>query len=634
MANEIPNLEALEGTLRSTWSGRDSHIREMRTLRYMEDTVQAPAHMEAEVIQVPAAWTVIERMVGTLTTDAPLITVPPIAATQAAQRQSGKMEKWTQSMLSELARQAEEDVVEKYIECLVADGHACMRMLYAPQLWAGYPKRRKEQEDQEYSDEVEAWKIGRPIPIAWQWVDPLTVYPMWSEGGLEAILEVDERDVLALDQRRWNMGKRNPEITELMRVKMSNGDRVKFAQLWTRDTLTYAVEDKVVHHSKHTYGRPPYVYSFGTNPATREPDKMGLSTLFPLRYVLPQLNRVLSQKATAVRMWAWPTPIYQLSDRSALDPNGQPRDLVVEPGTTVVLWPGETLTWLAWSGNGPDIDEMIQIIMSFVERAGISDVLYGSAGSGDSGYLVNQLIQAARMKFKPLVDHAERGLEQMIKVLWDIVEFQCKQPLYVYNRESGKEGWMGLGPEDLNGARQVYVTLQPVMPTDAYAKTSQAINEVGAQLRSRRSAMEMIGVEQPEEMLDEIRVEEWEKTPEVQAFLTAEAVRRAKIKIQEQQAPAMTPEMLQQILPSLPPALQQAIMAGQVSPEQLAMMMQQGGMMGQNPPGPGQGIMAAPGVPAIPQTPAQPPPQVGPAARPSGIATGRAPGVKRRGNER
>jgi hypothetical protein len=117
------------------------------------------------------------------------------------------MEKWTGNVLSELSRQAEEDVIEKYIEFLVADGHGCMRMLYAPQLWAGYPKRAKGQDDKEYTDDVEAWKMGRPIPISWQWCDPLTVFPMWSEAGLEAVLEVDERDVLTLDQRRWNMVK-------------------------------------------------------------------------------------------------------------------------------------------------------------------------------------------------------------------------------------------------------------------------------------------------------------------------------------------------------------------------------------------------------------------------------------------
>ncbi len=101
--SEIPNIEALETKLRSTWSGRDAHIREMRTLRYLEDTVEAPVNMEAEIIKVPAAWTIVERMVGTLTTDAPQITVPPVAATQAAQRQSSKMEKWTGCALCELA---------------------------------------------------------------------------------------------------------------------------------------------------------------------------------------------------------------------------------------------------------------------------------------------------------------------------------------------------------------------------------------------------------------------------------------------------------------------------------------------------------------------------------------------------
>ena len=68
------------------------------------------------------------------------------------------------------------------------------------------------------------------------------------------------------------------------------------------------------------------------------------------------------------------------------------------------------------------------------------------------------------------------------------------------------------------------------------------------------------------------------------------------------------------------PALAQALMSGQLQP-----------------PTPGQGIMAAPGTPAIPPTPQASPAQMAGAMglnpRPQGIGPGMAPGVRRQGVE-
>jgi len=54
-----------------------------------------------------------------------------------------------------------------------------------------------------------------------------------------------------------------------------------------------------------------------------------------------------------------------------------------------------------------------------------------------------------------------------------------------------------------------------------------------------------------------------------------------------------------------------------------------GGQLGRTPGNMGPQVMAAPGVQAVPPPPT--PTHVGPVTRPSGIATGRAPGVKRTG---
>ena len=117
--------------------------------------------------------------------------------------------------------------------------------------------------------------------------------------------------------------------------------------------------------------------------------------------------------------------------------------------------------------------------------------MYGANPGGDSGYAINQLIAAARMRFKPIVVHAERAIEQQLATLLDIVEYRIAQTLHVYSTGGSKSGgWIGIGPDDLNGYRMIRVNLNPIMPTDAYARSSKVINEVNARLKSRRTGME------------------------------------------------------------------------------------------------------------------------------------------------
>jgi hypothetical protein len=652
MAEEYPDIAAIESELKTTYADRDALIKEMRDLRFMENEPEVPAIYEAETVRTPIAYQIIERMVGTLTAEVPIIRVPPAKEGDAAMQKSSAIERGTSAILHELTRQQDDDVLERFIECLLADGHGCMRMLYAPQIWRGFPKRDKKNEEPEgdYNKRAEEWKRGRPLPLHWAWVDPLNVYPRWSEVGLEAVLESDYRDIAALNFGSFNIQDAPPELHELERAaNRGSMGRVKFTQLWTRDTLTYAVDDVVVHHQKHRYQHPPYVYAYGLSPSTTEVKYKGLSILFPLRHILPQLDRVLSQKATSVRLWCWPTPVVRsrspaqilnsVAGANLVQDSGIPRSVEIRPGQIVTLYEDEDISFLTWQGNGPDADEMISLLMQRVEQAGLSDVLYGQSSSGDSGYMINQLIAAARMKFKPIVSHAERAMEQLIQNLWDIIEFQIKQPIYAYSmREQASSGWIRLSPEDLDGYRQVRVQVNPVLPTDTYARSSQAINEVRAGLRSVTSAMEMIGVEQPDEMERAILWDEFKRDPAIRSLMVQEVAKRYGIKMAQEQAPQqqMGQEQLMSVIGQLPPALQQAILSG---------MMAQGQQMPQGAPGAGQfgpQVMAAPNVQAIPpqqapsmgQVGAVAAPSVGPQTRPAGIATGRAPGVRRTGSER
>uniref|UniRef100_A0A6M3KXV7 Portal protein n=1 Tax=viral metagenome TaxID=1070528 RepID=A0A6M3KXV7_9ZZZZ len=622
--SDPPNMAEIEAQLVSQYAARNTLMDEMDSLRFMEREVEVPAEMESEIVRSPMAYQIVERTVGTLTTDDPQITVPPASEKQGEVERSSKVERFFAAFLDEMPRQQGVDTLARFVECQVALGAGCMRVLYAPQMWRGYPKRDKKsnESDADYNKRAEEWKRGKPIPISWQYVDPRCVYPVWSEMGLEQIMEVDYRDVITLNTGRWNQQK--PDLLELSRAQGTPG-KIKFSQLWTADALTYAVGGEVVHHQKHGYQRPPYVYAHGIATSSRKAELAGISVLYPLRFLLPYLDRLLSQKATAVRLWCWPTPIVKLLD---LPTEGEgPRTIEVQPGKTVTLFPGEEVSWLVWSGNGPDADEMVSLIMNMAERAGLADVAYGQV-TGESGYAINQLLAATRMKWKPIVAHAERSLEHVLQATADIIEYQVEQPLYIYNASNNKTGWLSLGPDDLNGYRQVRVKLNPILPTDSYAISSRTINEVNNGLRSKQSGMEQIGIEQPDEMDNQILMDKWKERPEVQAWLTEKMLERANIKL-EQRQPQFSAEQMAQVFPTLPPALQQALAQG-IAP---GVTPGQGGGMG-------AGVMAAPGVQAVPTVAQQgsaqatPPQVLGRMTRPAGVATGRAPGAKRQGNER
>lgn len=599
-------LSELKERLQHDWRERDALIEEMRRLRFMEVQPEVPANMEPEIVQTPVGHQIVERMTGALTANPIGIHVPPADETQKAREQSSTMERFLAPAVDVLQKQADMDVVDRFIESLVADGHGCLRMLYAPQLWRGYPRKSKDEDDAEYNKRSELWKKGRNLPIAWNWIDPLTVYPLWGEFGLHGILELGERDLLTLNPDKWNVQK--PDLEHLSRLNRRKGNSVEFAQWWTPETLTYYVEGEVVHHQKHKYGTPPYVYAFGLGAASTDTRYMGMSCLWPIRHLLPYLDRLLSQKATAIRMWCWPTVVFRQTGLQALVSSGEGeiplREVEIAPGGTVTIHQDEEITFLTWQGSGPEINDHLATVMNMIERAGLADAMYGQS-KGDSGYALNQLIAAARMRFKPIIAHAERALELQMQTLCDIIEHQCKQRLYVYPHKT--KGWVSLGPDDLRGYRNIRVTLSPVMPTDTYARSSQAINEVNAGLRSRESAMEMIDIPQPDEEMRKILLDKWKADPKVQEWLTQQAIEKAGIMLSKGD---MTMGQIQKQMPNLPPGLQGAI---------------QNRLNAAAPPGrTTQDLGMAGGPPGMP--PGGPPgmPQGMPAGGPPGMAQGMA----------
>jgi hypothetical protein len=622
-ADKLLDLNGLEADLRSVWSGRDALIEEYRALRFQLNAVKTPAALKADVVRAPLCMLLCERIIGMLTTDDPRITVPPANDSEGAQEKSSRLERALVAILNQIAQQQGDDPLSRFVECLVADGHGAVRIMYAPMLWKGFPKRPRAGDDDEqeeadagYNKVTEEWKRGKPVPIMLTWLDPLTVFPVWDEMGLSAVLEADTRNLNEIlpASGRWKVDREKPDLAFLSRLDEEGQHEVTFQQLWTRDFLVYAVNGEIVRREKHGKGRPPYVYRMGIAPSTRKPELMGLSVMHPLRLLAPYIDTLLTQAASNVRRQSWLSWKLTRDTRTPMGQEGTAEaNVEIREGEVTILDPGEDLVPLVSAGMGPDFYQLVKIAMDMVSTAGLSDVLYGQP-TGDSGYAIAQLIAAARMKLKPIIAHAETGIQEVLACIADIIEYQIKQRVYVWSESGKSNAWLSIGPEDLAGYRQFKVKINPVLPTDTYAKSSQAINEVGAGIIDRNTARENIGYEQPDEIERRILVDRIKELPQVQQWLMSKALERAGLEL------GPSPDEVAAAVPMMPMAAQAAMgtpgmgggstgsMPGGVAPGALPGAMPGGPppmlggeapqLQGMNPPGEMAPPMAAPGAPA------------------------------------
>ena len=196
-------------------------------------------------------------------------------------------------------------------------------------------------------------------------------------------------------------------------------------EYWDDEYFAYLVDGHLVRRGRHGYGAIPYVHAYGDQTPSRDPAKAGVSMLASLEYLVPLLDRLLTMKQNALYLYAYPIP--KLTDFSPVDPSlgadGRPRPLDVRAGEVFPLYPGEDLSYLQWQGTPPDLDELIGQTRAMIDQAGAPSVLFGIPPDGNSsGYLLNQLINTARVAFQQVARHAEQALERIVRLMWYLVE--------------------------------------------------------------------------------------------------------------------------------------------------------------------------------------------------------------------
>ena len=542
-------LRELEEQLLAEFGERNARIERLRRLRHMETPVDIPPayRSSAREVRTPLAREQLKRVIGSLTANRPLVHVPPAEPTEAARSSADRRARWTNAALWRMDSEAARDVFGMLIDAMVADGAGVLKLLYAPDRWAGYPRRSADADEpaETFLQRAERFKKSARFPLAWRDVDVTTFYPLEGEDGLEACLEIAERP-RHLVQRRYGLivdrrsgrlvpaGGDDPTADESTaqpdRPTTAARGTARVVEYWDDEYFAYVVDGHLVRRGRHGYGAIPYVHAYGDQTPSRDPAKAGVSMLASMEFLIPLLDQLLTMKQNALFLYAYPTPkITNFSPvDSSLGNDGRPRALDFHPGEIVPLYQGEDLSFLQWQGTPPDLDELIAQTRAMIDQAGAPSVLFGIPPDGNaSGYLLNQLINTARVSFQQISRHAEQALEQIVRLMWRLVEARIGETVYVFEAD-GDEGWIGLGPRDIDGYHAVRVRLDPLGPADDVAQGSLAASLVSARLASRRWAMrEKLGIEDAEAVEDEILLDELIDAPEVRAAIVREALGEA-----------------------------------------------------------------------------------------------------------
>ena len=161
-------LRELEEQLLAEFSERNARIERLRRLRHMETPVDIPPayRSSAREVRTPLAREQLKRVIGSLTANRPLVHVPPAEPTEAARAGADLRARWTNAALRRMDSEAARDVFGMLIDAMVADGAGVLKLLYAPDRWAGYPRRSANDADESAETSCSAPSASRNPPAS------------------------------------------------------------------------------------------------------------------------------------------------------------------------------------------------------------------------------------------------------------------------------------------------------------------------------------------------------------------------------------------------------------------------------------------------------------------------------------
>ena len=508
--------------IKQRYTGRNEAIKKYREIRFLEEDFEIPEAYQATATKIktglPMMW--VQREVGALATlPFSVVVPPPPNPTQDDLTNGSKIERFLPAMWAQMERQQKKDIYRNFIDHMVADGVGVLKAYYKPNAWQGMPElaemfgSREEyspQELEEYNARIDVFTRTTPLPFAIRTVDPMTVYPIWGEFGLDALIEVSTRPLLHVQRMASPFGG-----LPLSADEAQQPSEVVIMEFWDPTWMALLVDDggsyKFVGKMKHGYGRIPYWIANGEETGSSDPKYNAISTLFKIKDVNSSINQLVTVKFNRAMLVGYPS--FQ-SDSIVPDEDGeggQPKAIPLELGKINPKDPeSEGITGIPIPEFSADIEQMISMLVTLSSQTQIGEAAAGGDSfSGESGFLRMVRTEQARTGYHQIIGHAERELTDLLSWILEMIEKKGLR-LWVLAKRRDGSAWIELGEEEINGYYNAQAKIEPYNPIMDVARGTYARNQSTGDdpFWSRRFAHEFSGTGQPDEMEDEIIAEQ------------------------------------------------------------------------------------------------------------------------------
>jgi len=325
-------------------------------------------------------------------------------------------------------------------------------------------------------------------------IDPFTFFPRWAEDDPSTLLSVCLVYRLSAEEasRRWPGGGADGEMGRgraLWHVHGGDGAKrsasplsqsprppVTVVEEWTSSEFALTAGDREVLRTTNPYGFIPFVHIPNARPANEFWGTSDLKDVIPLNR---ELNERMSDMADVIRFHSDPPVIFKgVAEHS---------NLPVGPGTVWDVPEGAEVELLEWRGQAPAVHQHIERVMRALHDVAETP----KTAFGDSGRLLSGV--ALETELQPLIQKTLRkrswwsaGLRQRNRYILRIAELKGLGSFAPYRSK---------------------ILWPPLLPADNDTEVRNNVALVAAGLRSRRTAMDRLGEENPEAELGRIDAE-------------------------------------------------------------------------------------------------------------------------------
>jgi hypothetical protein len=275
-------------------------------------------------------------------------------------------------------------------------GLGVLKTVWDADKWPSKPEQKDGEGDKEYAERIDEFRSTRnsQLPVAIQSVNPRNIYPDYSYGGRQFVIEVQEKVCFDVMEKYPKWG--NPQGRKV-------GDKVTLTSFWTNTWRCELADDEPILPvkggvAKHNYGFIPYVLidsGLGNISYDADPVKRYVGIIRYLRQMFISESRNYSLRDITCKKGA--LPWYKITGDNA----DQISVLSTSYGEAV-RFPKDTNIEPMSAGIAPEtLLRELDVASSYIAAAAGPKTLQGVGDTGvRSATHAQSLIQAGSTRFK------------------------------------------------------------------------------------------------------------------------------------------------------------------------------------------------------------------------------------------